>query len=40
MVLADLNGFSKSSAMRTSFGSTAWVIFMVPRPAFRFPDQA
>ena len=40
MVLADLNGFSKSSAMRTSFGSTAWVIFMLPRPAFRFPDQA
>ena len=40
MVLADLNGFSKSSAIRTSVGSTAWVIFMLPRPAFRFPDQA
>ena len=45
MVLADLNGFSKSSAMRTSFGSTAWVIFMlaaaglpVPRPGVGRPD--
>ena len=37
--LRDLNGFSKSRSMRTVDGSTASVMAIRPRPAFRLPDQ-
>jgi hypothetical protein len=40
MVLADLNGFSKARAIRTSVGAAAWVTRMLPLPALRLPDQA